>query len=74
MTTTVNKKALAAIMLVGVVALILMYLGNGEALTFGGVGLFVIFMWQITRISLNAIEKQDQRFKETRQEIADGDE
>lgn len=73
MSTTVNKSAMAAIMLIGVIALLLMYFGNGKVLTFVGVGVFLVFMWQITRISLTAIEKQDRRFRETRDEIAEND-
>jgi hypothetical protein len=51
-----------------------MYVGDGKALTFGGVGLFVVFMWQITRISLVAIEKQDSRVREKREELTEAEE
>jgi len=52
--TTVNKGALAIVMIVGIAGL-------------------MIFMWQITRISLAAIELQVERFRETREEIRHGD-
>jgi len=71
--TTVNKSALTIVMIVGIAGLVMMYVGDGKALTFGGVGLFIVFMWQITRISLAAIERQVERFKETREEIRHGD-
>ncbi len=71
--TTVNKRALTIVMIVGVAGLTLMYVGDGNALTFGGVGLFMVFMWRITRISLAAIEVQTERFRETREDIRSGD-
>lgn len=60
-------------MIVGVIGLTLMYVGNGKALTFAGIGLFLLFMWQITRISLAAIELQAARFRETRADIRSDD-
>ena len=71
LTTTVNKKALAAVMLVGIIALLLMYFGDGKLVTFIGIGVFMIFMWQITRISLEAIERQAERFAQAREELAE---
>jgi len=71
LSTTVNKRALALVMAIGVIALALMYAGDGGWLTFAGIGLFMIFMWQITRISLAAVEMQAQRFKATREELGE---
>lgn len=75
--TTVNRGALAATALLGAVGLVLMYLGNGGAITFLGIALFLGFMALITVISLRAVEAQAQRLREeedeTRQEFSGAD-
>lgn len=66
--STVNSRWLAVVAILGVAALVLMYIGNGKTLTFVGIGLFLLFMGLITRVSLQAIEAQSARFQRQREE------
>ncbi|MFW6437861.1 MAG: hypothetical protein ACOCZ7_02500 [Armatimonadota bacterium] len=66
--TSVNKPLLIVSLLFGLAAVVMMYLGGGQAFTFVGMVMFIVFMGWITQISLKAIDVQAAQFAEERQE------
>ncbi len=72
--STVSRAALVATLLVGLVSIALMYLGSGGPATMVGIGLFLIFMIWITRISVTAVDQLAERFEaETHSPAPDDD-
>jgi len=65
--TSVNKPRLLASLALGLASVIMMYLGNGSALTFVGAALFLAFMVWITHISIRAVHVQSAQFREERE-------
>ena len=62
--TTVDKIQLGASGLLALGAVILGYMGNGGLLTWVGVGMFFIFVAWFTRISLKAVEVQNDQVED----------
>ncbi|MGM0491592.1 MAG: hypothetical protein ACQER1_01500 [Armatimonadota bacterium] len=67
--TSVNEAELVACLLFGGVTLTLMYIGDGEALTFVGTVLFIIFLGWITHVSVKGIEMQAAQFAAEHEEF-----
>ncbi len=62
--TTVDKIQLVASGLLALGAVILGYVGNGGLLTWVGVGMFFMFVGWFTRISLKAVEVQNDQVED----------
>ena len=65
--TSVNKPRLLASLALGLVSVVMMYLGDGNSLTFIGGVLFLVFMAWITHISIRAIHVQSNLFRHERE-------
>jgi len=64
--TSVNKVALIAALLFGLIAVGMMYFGQGHTITLIGMGMFIAFMGWISHISIQAIKVQSAQFAEER--------
>lgn len=62
--TSVNKPQLVASGLLAAVASVMAYLGNGTTVTWIGVILLFVFLAWFTRISLKAIDKQNEEIED----------
>jgi hypothetical protein len=62
--STVSRPALVSAGLLGAMAIVVMYAGNGGTFTFVGAGLFLAFMAWITHISIRAIDRQAGQFQQ----------
>ena len=60
--STVSRAALICSLLLGLVAIALMYLGSGGTVTMVGIVLFLVFMVWITHISVGAVDRLGDRF------------
>ncbi len=59
--SSVNRAALLAIGLIGILACVLMVLGRGLLLTWLGAGLFILFVVMFALLSNSGIERQNDR-------------
>jgi len=60
--STVSRVGMVCSLLLGLVAVALMYLGAGGAVTMVGIVLFLVFMVWITQISVSAVDHLGERF------------
>lgn len=56
--TQVNKPALIAIGILGIVSVFLMYLGDGNLMTWIGTLIFIVALYLFTWLSVRSVEKQ----------------
>lgn len=68
LTSTVNKPLLIVIGVITMVALVIMYWGNGSAWTWLGVVLFLTMLSGFTLLSIRAVKKQTRESYRVRKE------
>lgn len=60
LSSSVNQPLLLLSIITGLVAAVLMVIGEGTALSWWGAGLFIIFFYSFTLVSNTGIEKQNE--------------